>query len=179
MFVARCSGAEPAEDLDAVRRLAHLDAGPPVVGPRVEVDAQLGVAGERTDDAHDLEWNAHAEALGDAGRVVDDLPGRSVELEARRDDVRVREVAKAPAHLAIAREQPERPALLASSRRANTDGESKRGRQSHSMARGGRHQREHAPVADGAVVEGRHVERRGGGGTSFLVGGTAVMRAGI
>ena len=163
------SGA--AEHLDAVRRLAHLDPGAGVVGPRIEVDAQPGVAGEGPHDAHDLERHADGEAVGNAGREVDDLPRRAVELESRGDDVRVREVVQVTAHLALAGEDAKGPPLL----RVEQAREHRRrveARETEPLdRRRRRNQREDAAIADDAVIERRRPDRRGGGGQFGLRGG--------
>ena len=117
-----------------------------------------------------LERDAHAESLGDARRVVDDLPGGPVELEAGREDVRVREVVQVPAHLAITSEQPEGPASLRIEE-ACEDRRRIEARQAKPLdGRRRRHQREDATVADAPMVERRHVKRRGGSGHVVLAG---------
>jgi hypothetical protein len=94
----------------------------------------------------------------------------AVELEARRDDVRVREVAKVPAHLAIACEQAER-AAVSRVEQAREDRRRIEPRETQPLDRGrGRHQREDPPVADHAVIERGYVKRRGRGDHLVLVG---------
>src|SRR6516225_9087261 len=83
-----------------------------VVGARVEVDAQLWVTGEWSHDADQLERNANAESVGDARRVIDDLPRAAVGREARREHIRVLHVTQVSTHLVVAVKQPECSAAL-------------------------------------------------------------------
>ncbi len=46
--------------------VSRINAGAPVVRLRIEIDAQLGMACQRSHDAHDLERHLHPEPLGEA-----------------------------------------------------------------------------------------------------------------
>ena len=140
------------EDLQAVGGLTDLRVGARIVGARIEVDAQLRVPRERSNDPHDLERDAYVEPFGKARREVDDLPRAAVDLEMSRQHVRVPEVSQGPAHLALAREKAECPPVHGV-QQPSEHGRGVESRKAQPLDRARRRdEREDAPVADGSVV---------------------------
>src|SRR5262249_29759372 len=98
--------------LEASRGLAPDRRGAAVVRTRIEVDPHGRMSTRRAKQAHDRDRDAHADAFGDAGREVEDLPAVLAVVEAGARHVRVGEVLDVPRLLARPREEAEGPTSL-------------------------------------------------------------------